>query len=232
MGIRVDLHGVSYTYPGSKSEAVKDVSVTLHNGMCYGVTGPNGSGKTTLLKIISLLYKPTNGYVLYNGIDPWRSDITSYRRRVVYVHEKPVMVRGSVLDNLALGLKIRGYNGDQIKEKIERIVAKLDLSPLLDRRARDLSAGQRQLVAIARALVLDPDVIALDEPYSNLDFKKRKRLSRVVSMLRWRGKLVAISSHDVGLLVSLCDYIIYLENGGIVLEGPAKEVYRELLSEH
>ncbi|NOZ30452.1 MAG: ABC transporter ATP-binding protein [Crenarchaeota archaeon] len=232
MGIRVDLRGISYTYPGSKSEAVKNVSVTLRSGMCYGVTGPNGSGKTTLLKIISLLYKPTRGHVLYDVSDPWRSDITSYRRRVVYVHEKPLMVRGSVLDNLALGLRIRGYNGDQIKERIERIVAKLDLSSLLDRSARDLSAGQRQLVAIARALVLDPDVIALDEPYSNLDFRKRKRLSRVVNELRGKGKLVVISSHDIGLLVSLCDYIIYLEDGGIVLEGPAGEVYRELLSEH
>ncbi|MCE4627347.1 MAG: energy-coupling factor ABC transporter ATP-binding protein, partial [Desulfurococcales archaeon] len=163
---------------------------------------------------------------------PWGGDITSYRKRVVYVHEKPVMVRGSVLDNLALGLRIRGYNGDQIKERIERIAVKLDLSPLLDRNARDLSAGQRQLVAIARALVLDPDVIALDEPYSNIDFRKRKRLSRVVNELRGKSKLVVISSHDIGLLVSLCDYIIYLENGKIVLEGPAEEVYRELLSEH
>ncbi|MCE4622996.1 MAG: energy-coupling factor ABC transporter ATP-binding protein [Desulfurococcales archaeon] len=232
MGIRVELRGVSYIYPGSKSRALKNVSITLRNGMCYGVTGPNGSGKTTLLKIISLLYKPTDGHVLYNGTDPWGGDITSYRKRVVYVHEKPVMVRGSVLDNLALGLRIRGYNGDQIKERIERIAVKLDLSPLLDRNARDLSAGQRQLVAIARALVLDPDVIALDEPYSNIDFRKRKRLSRVVNELRGKGKLVVISSHDIGLLVSLCDYIIYLENGEIVLEGPAGEVYRELLSEH
>ena len=232
MGIRVKLRGVSYIYPGSKSEAVKNISVTLHSGMCYGVTGPNGSGKTTLLKIISLLYKPTDGHVLYNGTDPWRSDITAYRRRVVYVHEKPIVVRGSVFDNLTLGLKIRGYNGDQIKERIERIAVKLDLSPLLDRSAKDLSAGQRQLVAIARALVLDPDVIALDEPYSNLDFKKKKRLSRVVREQIEKGKLVVLSSHDIGLLTGLCDYIIYLEDGSTALEGPAEDIYRKLVFEH
>jgi len=232
MGMRLELHKVSYTYPGSKSEAIKNISITLSNSACYGVTGPNGSGKTTLLKIISLLYKPTSGEILYNGTDPWKSDITYYRKHVVYVHEKPVMVRGSVLDNLTLGLRIRGYNSDEITERIERIAVKLDLSLLLDRKAKDLSAGQKQLVAIARALVLDPDVIALDEPYSNLDFRKRNRLSQVVKEQREKGKLVILSSHDIGLLTGLCDYIIYLEDGNIKLKGHASNVYRKLIFGH
>lgn len=229
MGAGIELERVSYTYPGSKTPAIINVSTRLESSACIGVTGPNGSGKTTLLKIISLLYKPVAGRVLYNGVDPWRSDVTMYRRRIVHVHDKPVMVRGSVYDNIALGLKIRGYSDGVVAEKIREIAGKLGLLPLLDSDARSLSAGQRQLVSIARALVLDPDVLVLDEPYSNLDFKRRKSISSIIRGLVEGGKLVVMASHDIGVLGSLCDRIVYLEDGSIVMEGPAGEMYRKLL---
>lgn len=231
MGVRIDLRNVSYKYPGDKRTALKGISLTLESGCCIGVTGPNGSGKTTLLKIISLLYKPTTGQILYDGIDPWRSDITGFRRRVVHVHDKPIMMRGTVLDNLTLGLVLRNLRVDGMMEKVNSMIGRLGLHPLLEYNARGLSTGQRQLVAIARALVLDPDVLTLDEPYFNLDYRRRRGLQRVLDELREEGKLIVVSSHNILRLSRTCDRIIYLEDGKIVLEGPALEVARELLSD-
>ncbi|MCY0868132.1 MAG: ABC transporter ATP-binding protein [Desulfurococcus sp.] len=228
MGVKVEMQGVSYSYESRGKPALRNISLKMEPGKCYAVLGPNASGKTTLLKIASLLYKPEQGVVLYDGVDPWRTDTALHRRRAVYVHEKPVMLKGTVRDNIALGLKLRGVSEKEADERIKAITGILGLSSLLEKNAAGLSAGQKQLVAIARAIVVDPDFLALDEAFANLDASRRMILADLIVELKNRGKTIALATHDIGVALSICDSAFYLEEGELKLEGSVDELLEKL----
>ena len=215
------LERVWFQYPGQDRPVLRSVSLELGRGVAYGVVGPNGSGKTTLLKIVSLLLKPSKGRILYMGVDPWMDGVEKYRGRIVYVHEKPVILRGTVYDNIVVGLKLKNYASSTIRDRASRIARALGLEDVLHRNARSLSMGQAQLTAIARALVLDPQVLALDEPFSNLDREKRSMLSRLLLEIK-KNKTILVSSHEEHLLSRLVDKILYIQDGAVkTLNKPA-----------
>ncbi len=228
MGYRLVLDNVSYKYPGQTQYAISDISIEFIPGIIYGVIGSNGAGKTTLLKITGLLYKPLKGKILLNGKDPWTNNIEYYRRRTVYVHEKPIMLRTTVYNNLLYPLKLREIPREEAHKRIQSIAHTLGLSHFLEEKAHKLSTGQKQLVGIARALLVDPDIIALDEPFSNLDFTKKKLVTSLLRKLSSKGKTIIISSHDTLTIEKTSDQLIVLENGKIICKGPTKETIKFL----
>ncbi len=230
MGYRIILEQVNYQYPGQKEKALDNISITINPSTITGIIGPNGAGKTTLLKIIGLLYQPTNGSVLIENKDPWSDPalLAAMRKQVVYVHEKPVMIRGTVWDNLIYPLKIREIPISRAKEKITHITRILELTKLLDKNARKLSTGQKQLVGIARALIVDPQVLVLDEPFSNLDYNRKKLLGQLLKDLASQGRTIVFASHDTLTTEVISNTLIVLDNGKVVIHGEPKNIIQKL----
>jgi len=190
-----------YTYTGDKW-VLRGITLILERRRLVAVTGPNASGKTTLLKILGGLYKPAKGNVTVDGVPLWppTERARGARLRVVYVHDKPIIVKGTTLYNAALGLLIRGVPQEEAYPRAIRALELLGLEKLVETPARELSAGQRQLLSIARALAVEPAYLLLDEPTSNLDRPKKKMLTSILLEKAGEGMGVALASHDAALI--------------------------------
>lgn len=218
-GIR--LEGVWFRY-GRGGWVLRDITAEIREAGITAVVGPNGAGKTTLLKIASIIYRPIRGRVTVFGLDPWalgdRERLT-LRRMIVYVHEKPILLRGTVEKNLMFGLEIRGISRGEAGETIKSVAEELGISDLLSYDVRHLSAGQGVLVSIARALAVNPKMIVLDEPFAHLDYRRRGALLRLLGRLRDEGKGLVVSTHDTHLITRIADKVILVDYEG-VKEGP------------
>ena len=215
MSIR--LKNIWFRYPGMDKWVLENISYEFKEKNIYVIVGPNGSGKTTLFKIASLIYKPLKGSVFTWDRDFWRlkdKEALIFRRKIVYVHEKPVLLHGSVLYNIAYGLIIRGYGKEDAFKKARDYMNELGLTYLLDKNVNELSAGEAQLVSLARALILEPRMIFLDEPLAHIDIEKRKIVLDLIHRLKERAG-IAIATHDIYLACMLADEIISIENGKI-----------------
>ena len=218
--VSIKLRGVWYRYVGGNDWVLKNISLTIEPKEVVVITGHNGSGKTTLLKITSLIYRPVKGEVLVDSNDFWsleEDEKLMIRRKVVYVHEKPILLKDTVLGNVAYGLRIRGIGNDELLRRCKEVLEELGIWGLKDFNAYKLSVGQTQLVAIARALVLNPEVLLLDEPYAHLDMKKKEVLTRVLSRRCRESMTLVIATHqridNTELSISKT---VTLENGELV----------------
>lgn len=217
----IALEGVWYSYPGQKGWALRGASLLLKGGELIAVVGPNGSGKTTLLKTAGLLLKPQRGRVLIDGLDYWRQPREarqSIRRKIVYVHEKPIMLRGSVEYNVAYGLLLRGYSGEEALEKAREVLEKLGGERLAGKDARSLSLGEAQLVSIARALAVSPRVLLLDDPLSGLDLEKQGLLLDLLEEYREDGACIVMATHDMQAS-KRADTIFRINMGRVLVEA-------------
>ena len=194
--------------------AVDIDALTIDAGRLYTLTGANGAGKSTLLGILAFLTPPTSGEIFYAGerID-WKSDTVRRRRRkVTLLHQSPYLFGGTVFRNVAYGLKARGIAGDAALRAVDRALETVALEGFRDRDARELSGGEAQRVAMARALALDPEVLLLDEPLANIDRGTAGLLEAVIALLPSRGTTVVMTTHDP-------DPPARWNGGSIVLEG-------------
>lgn len=220
-GIR--LEGVWFRY-GKGRWVLRDVTAELGDGGVTAVVGPNGAGKTTLLKIASIIYRPVRGRVIAFGTDPWalgEGERLLLRRRVVYVHEKPILLRGTVEKNIKFGLEIRGVGRDRAREVAESVARELGIADLLNTDVRHLSAGQGVLVSIGRALAVNPEVLVLDEPFAHLDYRRRGALLRLLGRLKDEGKGLIVSTHDTHLIMRLADKVVVVDYEGIREGSPS-----------
>ena len=213
--MEVGLEDIWHSYDGI-SYALKGVNLAFKGPGVYVVVGPNGSGKTTLLKILTFILRPSRGSVVVNGEDFWglpddrRRDI---RRIVAYVHDKSILLRGSVRYNIELGLKIRGESRGR---EVLRLASRYGLTEALEKPAHVLSAGQAKAVSIVRALLLKPKLLALDEPFSFLDTTRARLVLEDVKLLAKEGSTVVISTHYMyGDLVKIANSVIEIINGEV-----------------
>jgi tungstate transport system ATP-binding protein len=177
--------------------AVDIDALTIDSGRLYTLTGANGAGKSTLLGILAFLTPPTTGEIFYAGerID-WKSGIVRKRRRkVTLLHQSPYLFGGTVFRNVAYGLKARGIAGEAERKAVDRALETVGLEGFRDRDARELSGGEAQRVAMARALALDPEVLLLDEPLANIDRETVLLLETVIASLPSRGTTVVMTTH-------------------------------------
>ncbi len=196
--------------------------LTIAKGSLYTLTGPNGSGKSTLLDILSFLSPPTSGEVFYAGkrVD-WTGDaVAAYRRKVTLLHQAPYLFGGSVHDNVAFGLKVRGIRGKEQLRIVDRALDGVGLRGFRGRKARELSGGEAQRVAMARALAFEPEVLLLDEPLANIDRETSGLLETLIASLPARGTTVVMTTHDPDHPGRLNGELIVLEGGRVVSPPP------------
>jgi len=215
----IELRDVWHSYGVQGVWVLKGVSATFREGEQVLVVGHNGSGKTTLLKIASLLMRPTRGRIAVDGEDFWAIDAglqSRIRRSVVYVHEKPIMLRGTAVDNVLYPLTVRGVPRDRALAIAMDVLRRLGIEDLASANAKRLSAGQSQLVSIARALAAKPRILFLDEPFAHLDREKRAVLAKVLAEEAELGTGIVLTSHSIEYADMLkIDRVLVMENGSI-----------------
>jgi len=171
-------------------------TLTLDRGDVLAVVGPNGAGKSTLLLVLARLINPTEGSIRLEGQEII-SDL-AYRRRIALVLQDPLLFDRSVFDNVASGLRFRGWPKKEIDRTVHLWLERLGILELKNRRATELSGGEAQRVSLARAFVLKPELLLLDEPFSALDPPTRRRLVEQLSaLLEDTGTTTVLVTHDL-----------------------------------
>ena len=195
--------------------------LTIAEGRLYTLTGANGAGKSTLLSILAFLTPPTSREIFYAGkrVDWNHGSVEDYRRKVTLLHQSPYLFVGSVHDNVAFGLKVRGIPGEEQRRIVDRALDGVGLQGFRDRKARELSGGEAQRVAMARALALNPEVLLLDEPLANIDRETAGLLKTVIASLPARGTTVVMTTHDPDHPGRRNGESIHLEGGRHVLQS-------------
>ena len=192
--------------------------LTIKKGIICGVIGSNGSGKTTLLSILSLLIKPTSGRVYFDGleIDSRDNDNSTLRRQITMVLQNPFLLNSTVEKNVAYGLRIRGLSKREQKQKVVECLDLVGLAGFEKRRARELSGGEAQRVAIARGIAVTPKVLFLDEPTANVDKTHIDVLENIIKELNRRYKTTIIfTTHDLNQAYRVASEIVVLSEGKI-----------------
>ncbi|WP_043494324.1 quaternary amine ABC transporter ATP-binding protein, partial [Streptomyces viridosporus] len=210
--------------------AVRDVGFDVRKGEVFVVMGLSGSGKSTLVRCLTRLIEPTAGSIAIDGEDVRAMDkarlraLRRHRAAMVFQHFG-LLPHRSVLDNVAYGLQIQGVGRDERRERAAEVVAKVGLAGLEQRRPAQLSGGQRQRVGLARALVVDPEVLLFDEPFSALDpLIRRDMQEEVVRLHREEGRTMVFITHDLGEALKLGDRIALMRDGRVVQLGTPEEI--------
>lgn len=212
-----DINSLRFGYSGIPVLDIPELS--LHEGMVHVLLGPNGSGKTTLLKLLNRLLpaqsgETESGRISFQGEALERS--RAVRERTVYVHQNPLLLSGTVFDNVAYGLTLRTYRRKTVEKLVMDTLLVVGLKGFERRKSNALSGGEIQRVAIARALVLEPQVLLLDEPTASVD---RQNVGRIETLLKQikdtYGCTIIISTHNLPFAYRMCDRLIHMDEGRI-----------------
>ncbi|QOY36455.1 ATP-binding cassette domain-containing protein [Anaerobacillus isosaccharinicus] len=199
---------------------------SLEQGDLVGVIGPNGAGKSTLLKVLSFLQAPSEGHVLYKGEEKHANSLElELRRRFAVALQQSLLFDASVNENVGLGLKLRKENKKVIHEKVDYWLKKFNIDHLAIKNARSLSGGEAQRVNLARALILEPEVLFLDEPFSALDFPTKAQLIQdFKEILHDTSTTTFFVSHDLLEIKHLTKSLVVIINGNVNQIGDTKVV--------
>ena len=216
------------------NKIVLDVdNLDFQEGKIYAIVGPNGSGKTTLLNILNLLEKADEGQIFFHDqeiTNKSNEDILEIRRRMTLVNQDPFLFHSTVYDNIAYGLKIRSIPPKVQKSRIKSALNIVGLSGFKDRRANQLSGGESQRAVIARALVIEPEVLFLDEPTANIDQKHIDVVERIIKKIKKEIKTTVIfTTHDLSQAYRLADEVISLLDGKIIKQVPENLLRGEII---
>lgn len=200
------------------TDVLKNITIGVKKGEVLAVIGPSGAGKTTLLRLLNLLEPPISGKIYFNGVDiaKDKKNKLNVRRKMAMLFQKPVVFNTTVFDNVAYGLNVRKEHKADIHKKVKGALEMVGLSGYEDRMAVTLSGGEVQRVAFARAMVIGPEALLLDEPTANLDPINIEKTEELISrIVRRYGITVVIATHDLSQGRRLSDRISVLLDGKI-----------------
>ena len=217
----IEIHDVSVVYPGADGPALSHVSLSVAPGEVVGLLGPNGSGKSTLARLCNALLLPSSGSVRVDGMGTTDEDqVWAIRSRVGFVQQNPEnQIVGTVAEeDVAFGPENLGVPRDELRRRVDAAIAAVGLTGLERREPHLLSEGQKQRLAIAGALALEPAYLVLDEPTAMLDAVGREDVLAVLSSLRAAGVGMLHVTHDLADVVD-ADRLVVLSEGALVHEG-------------
>jgi len=194
------------------------------------IIGPNGSGKSSLIKIINLLEKPDEGKMYFNGteVTNGNTDKAKIRKKMSVVFQEPLLFNSSVYNNIIMGLKIRKIKPSTARDRIDYYIKKLKIGSLLGRSIKNLSGGEKQRISLARALILDPELLLLDEPLANIDQQSREDLRRdIFELIKDFRKSIIYVTHDRNDAMVVADDIAVLNNGRIEQFAQKEDIFRK-----
>ena len=207
---------------------LRDISAVFRDGEITVIVGPSGSGKSTFLKTLNLLNMPDSGKILLDDmqINADGVNIDKVRQRMGMVFVKPVLFSHlNIIENVMIGMMdLKGMSKENAYEKARTLLAKVGIADKAEAYPEQLSAGKKQLATIARAFSLDPEVLLLDEPTTNVDPIMKGGVETLIKDYAKLGNTVVIVSHEKELLNSVCDRIIYMKAGRIIEEGPKEKM--------
>ena len=206
--------------------AVDGVSFTAPDGAVTGLLGPNGAGKTTALRMIYGLMKPDGGRIEVDGIDIAADPLAAQARLGALPDVAGLYPRLTAREHIHYFGRLHGLNGREIEARARSWIELLDMRAFADRRAAGFSHGERTKVALARALVHNPQNILLDEPTNGLDVMSTRAVRDLIRRLRSEGRCVLFSSHVMQEVAALCDRIIVMAKGRVAAEGSPEELLR------
>ncbi|MGL1891496.1 MAG: ATP-binding cassette domain-containing protein [Spirochaetaceae bacterium] len=201
--MNISISGLIKMY--GKQKVLDLDKLTLNTGLTC-ILGPNGCGKTTLLDILSGHLDYQSGCITYNH----KMYSKNIANKITLVTQKPYILNRSVYENIAYPLKVRGFQGSDIINKVNSIMSKLEITNLSDKKGTKLSSGESQKCALARALVFEPELLMLDESTSNIDYESKKVIEKTIIEYAQGGKTVVFVTHDLKQAKLLTDKIVYL----------------------
>ena len=205
-------------------KAVNGVSFEARDGEITGLLGPNGAGKTTTLRMLYSLLPPDDGEILIDGLDPTRDAMAIKRTLGVVPDSRGLYSRLTARENISYYGELHGMSKTRISQRIADLVETLDMADFIDRRTEGFSQGQRVKVAIARAMVHEPQTVLMDEPSNGLDVMSTRALRDYVRSLRSAGQSVVLSTHIMQEVAALCDRIVIIAKGEVAANGTAAEL--------
>lgn len=213
-------------------EVLKVDKLLFQKGLIYGIIGPSGAGKSTLLRIINLLTPFNSGTYQFMGrpIPSNGQERLKLQRKMALVFQKTLLFKDSVWNNVAYGLKARGFSRSEITQRVGELLEQVGLQELAFRRADTLSGGEAQRIAIARAVAFEPHLLLLDEPTANLDPGNIELIEKMIRQLnRTKSITVVMVTHNVFQAHRIAQEVIFIHEGRIVESGPTEQIFEEPL---
>lgn len=232
----ISLKNVSYRYPLEENQVIRDTTFEFEQGKVYGLIGENESGKTTLCNIIrgfipELYRGELNGEVLVKGKPVSEYKPGKLATIIGYSFQNPFVqisgVKDNVYEEIAYGMENIGIPRDEMIRRTNELVRLFHLEKLVEKNPYELSGGQKQRVALASVIALNPEIIILDEPTSQLDPKSTEDIFEIISFLKEKGKTIILIEHKIDLVAEYCDEIVLMSRGQIVMSGDVRKVLQD-----
>jgi cobalt/nickel transport system ATP-binding protein len=228
----LDVRGLAHVYPDGQ-QALYGVDLQVDEGERVALLGPNGAGKTTLVLHLNGILSPSAGSVVISGLPVTKPNLQEVRRRVGVVFQDPddQLFMPTVRDDVAFGPRNLGIRGAALEHRVLEALDRVGMADFVDRAPHHLSFGQRRRVAVATVLAMQPEVLVLDEPSSNLDPASRRELAEI---LRGLEVTVLMVTHDLPYALELCPRAVVLSDGVVVANGPTARllVDETMMAEH
>ena len=236
MGCVMECKNVTYTYPLADEPSIRNVSLNIEEGKFYGIVGENGSGKTTLCAILrgfapSFYQGDIQGEVLVYGksIGEYGGELAT---KIGYVFQNPFTqisgVKETVFEEVAYGLENFGVPVEEIVERVEAIMKLTHIDSLAEKNPLELSGGQMQRVALASVLVLEPDILIIDEPTSQLDPQGTESVFEIIKMMKDKKKTIILVEHKIDLIAEDADEVLVLRGGKLIAGGDKAQVLSDI----
>ena len=227
------IENVNYKYPLEEKQALKNINIEIKKGEFWAVIGKNGSGKTTFCNMLRRFVPDFYKGELKGKITLEDKELKDYSQKelvqkIGFVFQNPFTqisgVKDTVFDEIAYGLENLGLDKGEIISRVEKILKLLEIEKLRDRNPYDLSGGQKQRVALASIIAMDPDILVIDEPTSQLDPKGTEDIFKIINLMANEGKTIILVEHKLELIAEYAQNILVLDEGEIILSGKAEEV--------
>lgn len=236
MGYVMECKNVTYTYPLADEPSIRNVSLNIEEGKFYGIVGENGSGKTTLCAILrgfapSFYQGDIQGEVMVYGkpIGEYGGELAT---KIGYVFQNPFTqisgVKETVFEEVAYGLENFGVPVEEIVERVEAIMKLTHIDSLAEKNPLELSGGQMQRVALASVLVLEPDILIIDEPTSQLDPQGTESVFEIIKMMKDKKKTIILVEHKIDLIAEYADEVLVLRGGKLIAGGDKAQVLSDI----